>query len=243
MVACNEEARIQECLESAKDFSEIVVVVDARTSDRTAEICRGFGCRVFVEEWKGYGPQNRSALDKCSNEWVFIIDADERIPSETIETIRETLSRPAADAYSFPRKNFLHGRWMKHGDWWPDRQVRLIRKSRGSFNAIVHARWVTEGRLEELETPIEHFSFNSYRDMLTTLNNYSGSTAAELHAKGKRVHVVAPCLHGAWMFFKIYFLKRGFLDGLDGLVTALLKAGGSFFKYAKLIEIQRTTRK
>ncbi len=242
MVAFNEEARIGRCLASVRDFDEIVVVVDAKTTDRTVEICREFGCSVFIEEWKGYGPQNRSALNKCRHDWVLIIDADEKVPPETIGTIRETLARPDADAYSFPRKNFFHGKWMRHGDWWPDTQVRLLRKDRGDFVSTVHARWKTSGRLKPLPSPIEHYSFNGYRDMINTMNNYSGSTAEELHTRGKRAHALAPLLHGSWMFIKIYFLKLGFLDGLDGLVTAILKAGGSFFKYAKLIEIRKNGR-
>jgi glycosyltransferase involved in cell wall biosynthesis len=120
IVAYNEEACIGNCLESVKDFAEVVVVVDAKTTDRTADICRKFGCKVYIEEWKGFGPQKQSAIEKCTNGWVLIIDADEALTEETIGEVSRSLLAPAADAYRFPRKNFLHGRWMKHGDWWPD---------------------------------------------------------------------------------------------------------------------------
>ncbi len=240
VIAYNEEAQISRCLESVRDFDEIVVVVDAKTTDGTADICGGFGCRVYTEQWKGFGPQKQSAVEKCSNDWVLVIDADEALPPETARQISRSLAAPSAEAYRFPRKNFLHGRWIKHGDWWPDFQVRLVRKSRGNFVSLVHERWETKGRIGNITAPILHYPFGGYSDMIRTMNDYSTLIARELFSRGVRANALSPFFHGAGMFFKIYLLKRGFLDGIDGLVTAMLKAGGSFFKYAKLVELQRT---
>jgi glycosyltransferase involved in cell wall biosynthesis len=242
IIAYNEEDRIGRCLESVKDFAEVIVVVDEKTTDRTADICREFGCKVYIEQWKGFGPQKQSAIEKCTNDWVLTIDADEALMRETGVEIARSLVAPAADAYQFPRKNFLHGRWMKHGDWWPDFQVRLVRKSRGNFVSVVHERWESKGSVVTIDAPILHYPFSGYSEMIKTMNDYSTLIARDLFSRGVKANTFSPFVHGAGMFLKIYLFKRGFLDGIDGLVTAMLKAGGSFFKYAKLIELQRTDR-
>jgi glycosyltransferase involved in cell wall biosynthesis len=224
-------------------FADDIVVVDSGSTDRTVEIARDFGCRVFTEDWKGFGPQKNSAVEKCRNEWVLILDADERVPAETAEVVLRVIREPDAEAYTVKRKNYLHGKWMRHSGYWPDRQIRLVDKKKGSFQSVIHERWVTNGRIKDLDVCIEHHAFASYADMLRTLNDYSTIIAAELHASGKKATPLSPVFHGIGMFIKIFFLQRGFLDGFNGLVTAITKAGGSFFKYAKLLEIQKQVQK
>jgi glycosyltransferase involved in cell wall biosynthesis len=238
IITKNEEERLPACLRSVS-FADDIVVVDSGSTDKTIEIARDFGCRVFVENWKGYGPQKNSAVEKCSREWVLLIDADERIAPETAETIARALKRPEAAAYSFRRKNFLHDRWLRHSGYWPDRQVRLVRKTEGLFEGEIHEKWVTAGPVRALDAHIDHYAFSGYSDMLKTLNEYSTVIARDLFASGRRATVLTPIWHGTGMFLKIYFVELGFLDGMDGLVTAFTKAGGSFFKYAKLLELQR----
>lgn len=191
IITKDEEKNLPDYLATVS-FADDIVVIDSGSRDRTVEIAEEFGCRVFVEEWKGYGPQKNSAIDKCKHKWVLTLDADERVPVET----------------------------------------------RGSFSDAIHEKWITEGRLHELDACIEHYSFSDYSDMLKVLNAYSSKCAEELFASGKRATFLTPVLHGVGMFLKIYLLKKGFLDGMDGFVTAITKAGGAFFKYAKLIELQ-----
>lgn len=238
IITKDEERNLPDCLKSVS-FADEIVVVDSGSADRTVEIAKEFGCRVFVEDWKGYGPQKNSALNKCKNEWVLILDADERVPDETADIISGAIQKPGVDAYSIKRKNYLHGKWLQHSGYWPDRQVRLVRKDKGAFYSRVHEKWITDGPVQDLAAHIDHFAFSDYSDMLKTLNDYSTVIARELFASGKRVTVLAPVYHGMAMFFKIYLIEKGFLDGMAGLVTALTKAGGSFFKYAKLLELQR----
>lgn len=238
IITKNEGKNLPDCLKSVS-FADDIVVVDSGSSDETVEIARRSGCRVFIEDWKGYGPQKNSAVDKCRHEWVLLLDADERLSPGGEETIEGALNNPEVDAYTVKRKNYLHGKWMRHSGYWPDRQVRLIRRERGTFEGTIHERWVTSGLIEDLDTCIEHYAFSNYSDMLKTLDEYSTVIAGELYASGKRANLLSPPLHGIGMFLKIYFLELGILDGMDGLVTALLKGGGSFFKYAKLIELQR----
>ncbi|MBI5074843.1 MAG: glycosyltransferase family 2 protein [Nitrospirae bacterium] len=239
IITKNEEKNLPDCLRSVS-FADEIVVVDSRSSDRTVAIATDLGCRVFVEDWKGDGPQKNSAIDKCSHEWVLIVDADERIPEETKAEIRRLLDNDqGADAYSFPRKNYFHGRWIKHCGWWPDRIIRLVKKSKGRYRSITHGIWATSGTLALTHAPIEHFSFGSYSDMLKIMEGRSTDMAKELFDAGRRVNAFTPFLHGATMFIQVYILKRGFLDGLDGFVIAITRAGGSFLKYAKLLELQR----
>jgi glycosyltransferase involved in cell wall biosynthesis len=241
IITKNEEANLPRLLESVS-FSADIVVVDSGSTDRTVEIAQGFGCRVFTEDWKGYGLQKNSAVGKCRHEWVLLLDADERIPPETAGVIRGVIGSPLADAYRFRRRNYLHGRWLRHSGYWPDRQVRLVNRDRGSFRGTIHEQWAARGRVADLDADIDHYAFSGYADMLKTLNEYSTVIAGELYSSGRRANFLSPVYHGLGMFFKIFVLERGFLDGMDGLVTALTKAGGSFFKYAKLLELQRAEK-
>ena len=239
IITKNEECNLPACLASV-GFADDIVVVDSGSTDRTVEIAKKFGCRVFVEDWKGNGLQYSSALEKCNNKWCLVIDADERIPPDAKEAILAVLVNPSHDAYSFPRRNYFHGQWVKHSDWWPDRVIRLVRKDKGRFLPGTHGKWITSGKLNNtMHYPIHHYSFSTYSDMLITLDNYTNAVSEELFNKGRKIHLLVPIYHGLSMFFKIFILKRGFLDGFDGLVIAITKAGGSFFKYAKLLELQR----
>ena len=241
VITKNEEANLPRLLESVS-FADDIVLVDSGSTDKTVGIAREFGCRVSVEDWKGYGPQKNSAVGKCRHEWVLLLDADERIPAEAAGVIRDVIENPLADAYRFRRKNYLHGRWLRHSGYWPDRQIRLVNRNLGSFRGTIHEQWATGGRVADLDAHIDHYAFSGYSDMLKTLNDYSTVIAEELHSSGRRANGISPVYHGIGMFLKIYFVERGFLDGIDGLVTALTKAGGSFFKYAKLLELQRRDR-
>lgn len=240
IIAHNEARRIGKCLGSLKDFNEVVIVIDSKTDDATESIAREFGCKIYREDWQGFGPQKQSAINKCSNDWVLIIDADEVLPVETAKEIAKTLEnkKPRADAYAFPRKNFFHGKWLRHGDSWPDWQTRLVNRKKGFFTSVIHEKWDTRGPLVKIHTPIEHFCFEKYADMLETMDRYSSIIAADLFSKGVRANTFTPLFHAFWMFTRVYIVKRGFLDGFNGLATSFLKAGGSFFKYAKLLELQ-----
>ncbi|MDX9715215.1 MAG: glycosyltransferase family 2 protein [Dissulfurispiraceae bacterium] len=241
IITKNEEKRLHECLKSVQ-FANDIIVVDSGSTDNTVEIARSFGCRVYVEEWKGYGPQKNSAIQKSKNEWVLVLDADENIPVETQKKIITVLKNPKADAYSFSRKTFFHGKWIRHCGWWPDKIVRLLRKSKGSFQRQIHESWATEGSVAHIDAFINHNSFENYSNMLKKLDEYSTATAYELHQANRKVLPTTPILRGLWTFFRIYIIKLGFLAGLDGLVIALTNAGGTFFKYAKLYELQKDNK-
>jgi glycosyltransferase involved in cell wall biosynthesis len=242
IITRNEEKNLPDCLRSVS-FADDIVVVDSGSTDDTVRIATDYGCRVFIEEWKGYGPQKTSAIGKTKNTWVLMLDADERVPGMTKNRIIEVVNgNSQVVGYSFPRKNILLGQWIKHSDWWPDRVIRLVKKDEGYLGSVTHESWISNGTIINLICPLEHHSYVSYADMLTRVNDYSTLLAEELFRAGKRTAPFAPISRGAGMFLKIYILKRGFLDGFNGLVIALTKAGGSFFKHAKLRELQQNIK-
>jgi glycosyltransferase involved in cell wall biosynthesis len=244
IITKNEEERLPDCLKSVH-FADEIVVIDSESTDRTVEIAKSLGARVIIEPWKGYALQKQSAVDQCLFDWVLILDADERIPTATSEIILNTLGSQVEkiDAFGFRRKNFLHGKWIKHCGWYPEYIIRLVNRKRGSFiDRSVHERWITEGTVKRLDADIEHISFRNYSEMITKMQNYSTLAAKELFNNKKTSNSFSPFIHGTWMFFRTYILELGFLDGFDGLMISNMNAGGSFLKYAKLKELTEKTR-
>ncbi|MGD9321470.1 MAG: glycosyltransferase family 2 protein [Desulfobacteraceae bacterium] len=245
IITKNEEERLPDCLKSVT-FADEVLVVDSGSTDGTVTLAKSFGARVLIEGWRGYSGQKQYAVDQCLHDWVLILDADERIPQETARAIMRELAKNdfTISAYGFRRKNYLHGRWIKHCGWWPDRIVRLVNKKLGGFDGRpVHEKWVTQGGVKELDAVIEHISFRNYSELLAKMENYSTLASKELFEKDAEVNAVTPILHGLWMFFRTYLLELGVLDGFDGLVISTTNAGGSFLKYAKLREMRVMNRK
>ena len=241
IITKNEAERLPDCLRSLS-FSDEIVVVDSGSVDETVRIAESFGARVLVEEWRGYAGQKQFAVDQCRHDWVLVIDADERVPEATAALIERELARgdTAIGGYSFKRKNYLHGRWIRHCGWWPDRVVRLVHRTRGAFDGRpVHERWVTDEEIRDLDACIEHVSFHSYSDLVSKMETYSNLSSRELFQRDEPVSALTPVLHGSWMFLKTYILELGFLEGFDGFTISIMNAGGSFFKYAKVREMKK----
>lgn len=240
IIAYNEEDKILRCLQSVSLFTDIVLVIDSKTTDRTGAIAEDFGCRVYVEDWKGDGPQKQSAIDKCRYEWIFLLDADEILPEESFQMIRDALLHKEDNvAFSLRRRSYIGSRRIRHSGWWPDRVTRLFNKTRCRMRGITHSSLQVNGRMSALEAVIVHYSYINYAHMADKMNRYSTWMANELYLTDKRVSCLTPWLHGTWMFFRTFFIKRGFLDGLDGLVISVVSATGSFLKYAKILELRR----
>ena len=238
VIAQDEEDRISDCLKSVS-FADEVLVVDSGSRDNTVDIARSLGCRVLSEKWRGYAKQKQFAVDSCKNDWVLILDADERVPHDTARWLMEIqgAAEPEFAAFSFFRKNFFHGRWFRYCGWWPDRVIRLVDRRQGGFSDhLVHESWICRGRIKGLELPLEHYSFRNYSDLIGKLEAYSSLAAREMVESGKRAGALSPLTHGCWMFFRAYILELGLLGGFDGFIISLLNAGGSFMKYAKLRE-------
>jgi glycosyltransferase involved in cell wall biosynthesis len=242
IITKNEAHNLPDCLKTVS-FADQIVIVDSGSIDETASIAKEFMTDFFVEEWKGFGVQKQSAVDKCRNEWILLLDADERIPSETADIIRSIVFDPQQEAvgYSFPRKNFFQGRWIKRMGWWPDRVVRLFRSGSGRMSeASVHEAVLIDGEVKALNSPIEHYTESRFSQLLLKINQYSTLGAQQAYAAGKRSSIAGAFLRAVLTFFQNYFLRLGLLDGASGLVLAVTDSINKFCKYAKLWELGRS---
>jgi len=241
IITKNEAENLGDCLKSI-EFAAQIVVVDADSTDETVPIASHFGCEVFKEAWKGFGPQKQSAIDKCRHPWVLVLDADERIPPETAsQIIKIVLTPPGTSAgYTFPRKNHFQGRWVKHMGLWPDRVLRLFRKDLGHMSpAKVHESIAIDAPVKDLETPIEHYPADQISKILLKIDQYSTFGAQEASAQGRQACIWSAVFRAQIAFLQNYFFRLGFLEGPQGLTLASTDAINKFFKYAKLAELTR----
>jgi glycosyltransferase involved in cell wall biosynthesis len=232
----NAETHLERCLKSVP-FSDDLVVLDCGSNDRTVEIAKACGARVFVEEWRGFGPQKNRAAELAQNDWILSLDADEALSlagQGEIEALLQT--GPIEPAYALPRLSFHLGRWIRHGGWYPDWQVRLYDRRRARWSTSeVHEKIEADhsGRLKE---PLLHWVFSSLTDQVNTNNRYSGLGSEELSKKGRRFRLFHLIVKPKVKFFETYIWKRGFLDGLPGFIIAVGAAYSVFLKWAKLWE-------
>ncbi len=240
ITAGNEESNIRRCLESVT-WTDETVVVDSFSTDRTVEICREYTDRVFQHKWLGYIGQKNLIKDLATGPWILFIDADEEIsPTLRDEIIQEFESGANRDiaGYEFPRMVWYLGRWITHGDWYPDAKLRLFRKESGKCGGQEpHDRTTVDGKVKRLKGDLFHYTYSSISDQIATLNRFTSISAEGMFREGKRPRfrdiVARPFLR----FFRGYFIKRGFLDGLPGFVAALTTAYSVMIKYTKLWEL------
>jgi len=241
IITKNEAADIRACLESVA-WADEVIVVDAASTDGTAAICRGLGAQVDVtSDWPGFGPQKNRALDHATREWVLSLDADERVTPE-LRTEIEAVVRDggAFAAYDIPRSSSYCGRFMRHSGWYPDYVTRLFRRSRARFSDdLVHERLVVDGEIGKLGGELSHYAFDDLEEVLRKVDQYSTAGAQRLHAQGRDVTLAGAVLRGAWSFLRTYFLRLGFLDGREGFMLAVSNAEGTYYRYAKLLLLNR----
>ncbi|MFZ3066079.1 MAG: glycosyltransferase family 2 protein [Nitrospirota bacterium] len=240
IITHNEEENIENCLKSIK-WADEIVVVDSFSADKTLAICKKYKARIIKYKWLGYSKQKNLAIDNSRNEWVLSLDADERITKELLDEIKKEFERgDAADGYYIARKNFFLGKWIKHCGWHPDYNLRLFKKTKGRFiEREVHERAEVNGAAKYLKHPMEHYTYKTLSDFISRLDRYSTLSAIELHKKGKRAGWSHLTIRPFTTFFKMYFLKNGFLEGFYGILLSGLYAFYTFSKYAKLWEMQR----
>ncbi len=236
----NEEANIRRCLESLRWVDEIVVV-DSFSRDRTVEICRAYTERVYQHAWLGYVGQKELIKQMASHPWLFFVDADEEVSPELRDEILAEFdsgrNRHYA-GYKFPRKVFFLGKWITHGEWWPDIKTRLFLKERGICTGREpHDYVAVQGPVKKLNGCLFHYTYDDLSDQMATLNRFSTISAAGMHQDGRRFSILDLIFRPLFRFFKGYFLKRGFCAGIRGLIISTLTATGVFLKYAKLWEL------
>ena len=234
IITFNEQSNIARAIESLRCCDE-VVVVDSGSVDRTVEIAQRLGARVVDHPWEGFAKQKNVAAEEASHDWILSLDADESL-SEALEGEIWQLKKrgPAYDAYTVPRLAQYLGRWILHSGWHPDRKVRLYdrRKARWS-GSYVHESVQVNGRIGHLEANLLHYTCDSLSQHLETMNRYTTLAAQQLVAEKVPIGWRHLLLEPPWPCLRTYFLKRGFLDGTEGLAIAYMAAMYNFVKYAK----------
>ncbi len=238
VVAMNEADNIGDCLRSA-DFADEWVVIDSHSTDATREIAEEFGARVEERDWPGHLEQKNHAIESASHEWVLCLDADERVSAELRASILAALALPELPVgFEFNRCTNYMGRWIRHGGWYPDRKLRLFRRSRGKWGGVnPHDHVYVDGQVERLTGDLLHHSYRSLSDHLRIINSYTSIMAQGKLDAGVRASLFDLTLRPFWKFLRMYFLKAGLLDGVPGLVVAISGSYYVFLKYAKLREM------
>jgi len=233
IVTKNEEMDIERSLESARDVAEIIVI-DSFSTDKTLEICRRYTDKVFQKEWRGYARQKQTAVDSATSEWVFVLDADERLTPELRSEITGAINEDKYNGFYVPRKNFFINRWIKHGGWWPDYTLRLFKKDAGHIEErAVHEKVVVKGSVARLKNFLEHYTYNSISDCVKKMDAYSTLASKELKKSGFSPNPLDLITRPMITFIKMFFLGLGFMDGMHGLILAVLYSYYTFLKYAK----------
>lgn len=242
IITKDEEDRLPDCLASL-DWCDEILVVDSHSSDRTRELAAAHGARVIERDWPGHVAQKNCAVREARHDWVFCIDADERVSKELAQEIEARRAVGFADlsGFSVPRVSSYLGRWIRHGTWYPDRKLRLFDRRRGGFSGRdPHDRVEVEGRVEALSGELQHYPYRSFADHLATIDRYSTITAEGLHEEGRRARLTDLVLRPPLRFLGFYVLRRGFLDGWRGLLLAYLAAHYVRLRYAKLWLLNRS---
>lgn len=239
IITHNAAAQLDACLQSAS-FADEILVVDSGSTDGTAEIARRRGAKVVHKEWLGFGPQKQFAVSAASYDWVLCLDADERISDSLREAIVAELRAPRGAVYALSRCNRFLGRWLRHGEGYPDWCVRLFDRREALWSDDpVHERVVTAAPVQRLAGDLLHESAQTLERYLEKQNRYTSLAARQLHAQGRRASVWHLALAPLARFIKFYILRLGFLDGLPGMVHVCIGCMNSFNKYAKLLALQR----
>ncbi len=237
LITLNEEQHIQAALQSVK-WADEIIVVDSGSTDRTVEIARQHGAQVFTNPWPGYGQQKNFAHQKAKGPWILNIDADERVSPQLAQEIQSKIAGPGnALGFSFPRKTYYLGRWIRHGGWYPNVLVRLGLKDQSRWSEPpVHEELLVDGPVHQLVHPLDHYAFSSIQEQVLTNLRYSRLGSERLKQKGQRPNRLKLLLKPFGKFLETYFLKRGFLDGLAGFIISINAAHSLFLKYAYLFE-------
>jgi glycosyltransferase involved in cell wall biosynthesis len=239
IIAQDEEAQLPACLASLS-FCDEIVLVDGGSRDRTREIAQAAGARVLERPFDDFARQHEFARSEARGEWILSIDADERASPELARRLAAPIDLAMA-AYALPFKNHFRGVWLRHGGFWPDRHVRLYRRSACSYDLTrpVHEKLLVAGRTGRLDAPILHYTYGSLAHCLRKTDRYAERAAQALFAQGRRAGAWEVAAKPSWRFFRAYVLRLGFLDGAAGAAMAWTRAYEAFARYCRLWELSR----
>jgi glycosyltransferase involved in cell wall biosynthesis len=235
IISFNEENKIEDCLKSLLPVADEIILIDSGSTDRTVDIAGKYTDKISSHAFSGYGKQKIFATSMASHDWILSLDCDERLSPELQQSILAIKDRlNSNNAYSMARRTFYIYRWLNHC-WYPDTKTRLFNKTTAQWvDSDIHESVTSTGvNVAKLEGDILHYSFDSFSDHLRTIDKFTEISAQELMRKNRKVNIFSPVTHASWTFFRLYFLKRGFLDGFAGFSVAVLSYMHAFIKYSK----------
>lgn len=242
LITRNAAAVIEACLDSLA-FADEIVVVDSASTDATAEIAARKGARVVQKEWLGFGRQKQFAVEQASHDWVLCLDADERVSPQLAASIRSALAAPVSPVYRMARRNRFLGRWLSHGEGYPDWSPRLFNRMNARWSDdLVHEKVLFAVTPGTLGGDLMHDSADDLTTYLERQNRYTTLAARQAFEQGRSAGVLHMLFSPVVRFIKFYLMRLGFLDGLAGLLHISIGCMNSYMKYAKLIELRRAEK-
>jgi glycosyltransferase involved in cell wall biosynthesis len=244
IITLNEEKNIKDCIFSLQQICSEIIVVDSESSDKTREIATELEAKVYVQKYLGDGIQKNVGLQYATNQWIFSMDADERLTPELVTAIQTLdLNNTTYWGYAVKRRNHIGSRWVRCCGWYPDYVVRLFRKDQLRFSETKQHATVPNVNTLKLQADMLHYTYQNIGELFAKpARNFSTRSAKIMYLNGKKATVFSPVVHGFWAFFSNYFFKGGIFGGVDGLTLSIAIACNSYLKYAKLIEYQRDSR-
>lgn len=238
LITYNEEKNLTRTLDSIIEIASEIIIVDSGSTDKTLEIAEKYNAAVYSESWKGYGMQKNSVIDKCNSEWILLIDADEEISKDLKNKIKEVIyDENSKKVYKPNFTAVCFGKKIKYGGWSNHYRVRLFKNGAGKYNdREVHEKFITNEETGILKEEIYHHTYEDLEDYFNKFNRYTSESANQYKRQNKKKPFLIFYLDSLFKFFKMYFLKLGFLDGYEGYLLAKLSSFYVFTKYAKLKE-------
>ena len=238
IITNNEESQIEDCILSLQQICDEIIVVDSTSSDSTVEIATKLGAQVIQQSFLGDGPQKAFASSFAKNDWVFSLDADERLEEDLVEFVKkEKLENSKYDGYSFRRRNYSGKRWIKAAGFYPDRVIRLYNRKLINYDERTSHSFVSAKSEFKSNCHIAHYTYSSYTMWIEKINFYSTQSAKTLHSQGIKPSNIRPITHSIFAFFKKLLLKRGIFQGIDGFTVAITTMFNTYMKYMKLNEL------
>ncbi|TAK87921.1 MAG: glycosyltransferase family 2 protein [Betaproteobacteria bacterium] len=242
LITRNAASVLDACLESLA-FADEIVVVDSASNDGTQEVAERRGARVVQKEWLGFGRQKQFAVEQASHDWVLCLDADERVSPELAASIRAALAAPVSPVYRMARRNRFLGRWLAHGEGYPDWSPRLFNRMNARWSDdLVHEKVLYAVTPGTLQGDLLHDSSDDLTAYLDRQNRYTTLAARQAYERGRSAGMFHLALSPVVRFFKFYVLRLGFLDGKAGLLHISIGCINSYMKYAKLIELRKAEK-
>ena len=243
LIVNNEERILGKTLDAIKDLADEIIIIDSGSIDSTVEIAESKGARVYVEKWKGFGPQKNSVIEKCSGEWILLIDADEVVSIELKKRIKEIISgENTHDVYDINRCSVCFGKELKHGGWSNQYATRLWKNGVVKINDnLVHEKFICDSLKGKIKEKIYHYTYLTLSDYITRFDRYTTLGAEEYIKRGKKSSFFNIVINPFFKFIRMYIFRLGFLDGVEGLLIAIFSGMYTMTKYFKLREMEKQT--